>query len=156
MEGLFEFVFERVPSPHLARMVFDLLRDKLNVTEVARDGEAVAIEDMLAEEYLAELSISEQDTAINISLMVLHLEETKIPRATVRVIRYDRNTDFSVLVNSTDCKAGGIHSSNEIYTWARSVSEKYGIENFFGGLDPAFDEHTQLYSSDGPGPILEF
>jgi hypothetical protein len=155
MNGLLEFVFEEVPSNHLAEMVIECVRDKNNVTEVVQDGAPLRVDSVLDSAHLSKIAVGNEDVACTANLKDLGVGEALVECVTLRIIHYGHISDVSLLFSSLDCKRAGISTSEELYRWAKDLSVKYGIVNFFGGLEPASDEHTQLFSKDRVGPVME-
>ena len=155
MNGLLEFVFEDVPSNNLAEMVIECVREKNNVSEVVQDGTPLPLDSIFDSAYLSKIAVGDEEVACTANLKDLMVGEKFIECVTLRVIHFGDISDVSFLFSSLDCKRADISTSEELYHWAKDLSVKYGIANFFGGLDPASDEHTQLFSKDRVGPIME-
>jgi hypothetical protein len=155
MNGLLEFVFEEVSPSHLAAMVIECVREKNNVSEVVRDGVPLRLDSVLDSAYLSKIAAGDEDVACTANLKHLSVGEKLVECVTLRIIHYDDISDVSLLFSSFDCKKAGISTSEELYRWAKGFSVKYRIANFFGGLEPASDEQTQLFSKDRVGPVME-
>ena len=155
MNGLLEFVFEEVSPSHLAAMVIECVREKNNVSEVVRDGVPLRLDSVLDSAYLSKIAAGDEDVACTANLKHLSVGEKLVECVTLRIIHYDDISDVSLLFSSLDCKKAGISTSEELYRWAKGFSVKYHIANFFGGLEPASDEQTQLFSKDRVGPVME-
>lgn len=155
MNGLLELVFEGIPPKHLADMVVECVREKNNVSEVEQDGMPLPRDSVLDSAYLSQIAANEEDVACTANLKGLRIGEALVECVTLRIIRYGDVCDVSLLFSSLDCKRAGISASEELYRWAKEFSVKYCIADFFGGLEPASDEHTQLFSKDRVGPVME-
>jgi len=155
MNGLLEFVFEEVPPDHLAQMVLECAREKNNVSEVVQDGTILRSDYLFDLANLSEIAVGDEDVACTVNLISLRVGEKLVEQVTSRIIHYGDISDVSFLFSSAECKAVGISASEELYRWAKALSGKYCVANFFGGLEPASDEHTQLFSKDRVGPIME-
>lgn len=153
MDGLLEFLFERVPPKRLASMVLDLIREETNVDEATRRGLDIPRTSVMDPAFWNRLAISDDDTTCHVNLRTIIIKEKSIARATIMIVRYDEITDVSVLLSTTDCRQANLFASKKIYYWARTISKKFGIDNFCGGLDSAFDEHTQMYTNGGVSSI---
>lgn len=153
MNGLLEFVFEGVPPNHLARMVMDCICEEENVSEATQDGADLPLKSVLDPVYWSNIASVSEDMACTVNLRTLRIGGKSIERATLQIIHYSGTNDVSVLLASTDCKKGNIYAAEEIYQWAREISEKFGVDNFYGGLEPASDVPTQLFSKNGVGSI---
>lgn len=155
MNGLMEFVFEDIAASNVAGMIAAFVPDVMSVSEVTRDGEPLPINWPFDSDALPQVVSSNEDAAVVINVRSLAIGDKSVRNATIRILRYGGVNDVSVLATSTDCKACGINTANELFRWAKTVSERYCVSNFYGGFDPAFDERTQLYSKSGVGPIVE-
>jgi len=153
MNGLLEFVFEGVPANQLAQLIMDCLCEEENVSDATQDGVNLPLKFVLDPAYWSSIGSVGEDKACTLNLRVLRIRSKSVERATLQIIHYSDINDVSVLLASTDCKQGNVSNPEEIYQWAREISEKYSVDNFFGGLEPASDEHTQLFSKSGVGPV---
>jgi hypothetical protein len=155
MNGLLEFVFEEAPSNHLAEMVIEFVREKNNVSEVVQDGAPLRLDSVLDSAYLSKIAVGDEDVACTANLKDLKVGEKLVECVTLRIIHYGDISDVSLLFSSLDCKKAGISTSEELYRWAKGFSVKYCTANFFGGLEPASDEQTQLFSKGRVGPVMK-
>jgi hypothetical protein len=155
MNGLLEFVFEEVSPNYLAEMVIECVREKNNVGEVVQDGAPLPLDSVLDPAYLSKIAVGDEDVACTANLKDLNVGGKLVECVTLRIIHYGDVSDVSLLFSSLDCKKAGISTSEELYRWAKGFSIKYRIANFFGGLEPASDEQTQLFSKDRVGPVME-
>lgn len=155
MHGLLEFVFEGISPDQLARVVIDSVGQEENVGDATQDGSALPPDAVLDPGYLTGIASTGESAGCSINLRSLRMDGKLVQRATLQVIHYDGKNDLSVLLASTDCLNADLSSAEEFYQWAKSVSERYEIENFYGGLEPAFDGSTQLYSKGRIGPVLK-
>lgn len=155
MDGLLEFVFEGISPDQLARIVIDSAMQTENVSEATRDGDDFPVESVLDPLYWSGVASADVSVACTINLRVLKVGDKFVKNATLQVIHYEKTNDMSMLLASTDCKSANIATAAELHQWAKSASERYQILNFYGGLEPAFDENTQLFHKNKVGPILE-
>lgn len=130
MDGLLEFLFERVPPKHLAAMVLDLIREETNVDEATRRGIDIPLMSVMDPAFWNRLAISDDDTMCHVNLRTIRIEEKSIARATIMIVRYGEITDVSVLLSTTDCRQANLLTSKKIYCWARTISKKFDIDNF--------------------------
>lgn len=154
MRGLLEFVFEGISPSQLSRVVIDSIGQIENVTDATLDGSDLPLSLALDAVYLSNIASAGEDTACLLNLRALTIADKRVERVTLQITHYGNNNDLSVLLSNTDCLNAQISTAVELYAWAKVVSEKYEVKNFYGGLEPAFDENTQLYSKDRIGPIL--
>jgi hypothetical protein len=52
-------------------------------------------------------------------------------------------------------KKSGLVTAQYFFNWANDIAKKFTIVNFFGGLEPAEDVDTQLYTKTGVGENIE-
>jgi len=154
MHGLLEIVFEEVPPDRLAGIVVDHMGGEANIIDAAEDGVPLPTDAVEISRRLSDIALMNATVACNINLKAMKVGEKSVPYVTLRIIRYDLKTDVSILFTSTDCNAAQIWTSEELRRWAMRVGEKYGAKNFYGGLDPAEDEKTRLFSRTCVGPHL--
>lgn len=77
--------------------------------------------------------------------------EKNIASCSIQVIANGINIDVLILCASDDCNNAGISCGKDLFVWARYVAEKFGFDDFYGGMEPATDVKTQLYSKNGVG-----
>jgi hypothetical protein len=154
MHGLLEIVFEDVPADRLASIVVDHMGDEANIIDTAQDGVPFPTDAVEISRRISHIALLDGNVACNINLKAMKIDEKSVPYVTLRIIRYDLKTDASILFTSTDCNAAQISTADELHQWAMRVGEKYGAKNFYGGLDPAEDEKTRLFSGTCLGPHL--
>lgn len=154
MHGLLEIVFEDVPPDRLAGIVVDHMGDEANIIDAAQDGVPFPTDAVDISRRLSHIALMDATVACIINLKAMKIAEKLVPNVTLRIIRYDLHTDVSILFTSTDCYAAHISTSDELHRWAMRVGEKYGAKDFYGGLDPAEDQKTQLFSKTCVGPHL--
>ena len=155
MDGLLEFTFEDVSPEHFTQMVLDNIGEDENILDAAQDSNPFPIELIRDSHHLANIAGSVNNISCNINLKKLKIAEKSVKNVTLRIVHYSCVTDVSMLCTSTDCKDANISTAIELYNWAVDICQKYGVNNFYGGLEPADDEDTQLFSKGGVGPILE-
>lgn len=154
MNGLLEFVFENVPALKVAPCVLNLIGHEGNVKNVTRDGdELLPISDIVDAEFWRRLALQEEDVAILLNIEEVEIGARLIKGATLQVIHYGDLNDLVVVLSSEDCRKGGMVRSEDMYEWAKSVANVFEVANFFGGLEPASDEKTQLFLASGVGVI---
>ncbi|MBN3004088.1 hypothetical protein JW897_10125 [Chromobacterium alkanivorans] len=154
MNGLLEFVFENVPPLKVAPCVLSLIGHERNVKNVIRDGdEPLAISDVVDAGFWRRLASQEEDVAILLNMEEVEIGTRLIRGATLQVIHYGNLNDLVVFLSSEDCRKGGMVRSEDMYEWAKSVADLFEVANFFGGLEPANDEQTQLFLASGVGLI---
>ena len=153
MNGMLEIVFEGVQLNHLAGLVMDYICEEGNISEATQDGIYVPSKYIIDPAYWEGIGSATEDTACTVNLRTIKIGGKSVDMATLRIIHYSNVNDVSVLLSSIDCKRVGLSDSDGIYHWARDISGKFGVENFYGGVEPASDEDMRLFSKNGIGLI---
>lgn len=153
MDGLLEIVFENVSRQHLVDIIISIIGREDNLIEARQDGSPVNFDDIFDASYWGRIATASEEISCTFNSRYLNILNKNIRDITTRVVHYGSLNDVSVLFSSHDCKYAGFFAAEDFFQWASEISKKYEVDNFFGGLDPASDENTQLFSRDGVGPI---
>lgn len=156
MNGLLEFVFEGVPISMIGQCVLKLIRHSGNVTSMVCDGDdSLPISFAFDAKFWSEFVARDVDaSSIFLNLVNLEVGERLVDGATLQVVQYSSKIDLVILVSSEDCKRAELIGSADMHDWAEGFAKFFKLGTFFGGLEPAHDKQTQLFSMDGVGPVL--
>lgn len=155
MNELLEFTFEDVLANELGAMLLYCLQGEDNLCDAIQDGVCLSRKNVFDLLYWTQIGCACEDIACTLNLRRIEVGNILVESATIQVIHYSGITDVSVLLSSSDCKNANLFYAEDIYQWAKKLSAKYGASDFFGGLEPASDKSTQLFSRNGVGTIVK-
>jgi hypothetical protein len=157
MDGLLEFAFDEINSSNLKRGIITLIEKLENIINVSdSENESVTPEDIFFnEEYWCDFLNRKKGSAIFINVFYLKINDKKIKNASIQIIGYENKMDLIILLSSRDCLAVDVNFSVEFFDWAKSLAVLFGASLFYGGLEPASDEKTQLYNQAGVREIFK-
>ncbi|NHZ42765.1 hypothetical protein [Massilia aquatica] len=154
MNELFEFAFDGIPADSLGNLIIGLIRTADQVVDAMEDGVDLLPASVLDPVYWRGIAARSGDAACIINFRMLDIGGKQVARPTLIMMHYDDMSDFSIVLFGGDCKNAGLNAADDFYQWARKISERYCVTDFYGGLDAAWDANTRLFSKDGLGPFL--
>lgn len=154
MNELFEFAFDGIPADSLGNLIIDLIRTADQIVDAMENGVDVLPASVLDRVYWHGIASRSGEAACIINFKTVEIGGKHVARPTLIMMHYDDMSDISIVVSGGDCKNAGLNAGADFYQWARKISEKYCVTDFYGGLDAAQDMNTRLFSKDGPGPFL--
>lgn len=156
MNGLLELVFEDVSADSIGSFTMKLIGDEANIVDIHRNGdESLPTYSAFDFNIWSELARSEENSTIFINLNRLNIASKAVVNATLQIVHYKNMNDLIILLSTEDCKKANLVLSDDIYQWVLRISQSFNVTDFFGGLEPADDERTQIYSSCGAGPLVD-
>lgn len=151
MSELIEIVFEDVKKHALTSFVAELSdygRAVKDYRLLSEHGENVKTD---WQDYASVLNIIEKitDGSLFVNLISLDMGEITLSGCALRVIRYDDRFDLEISFDSEDAPL----YEYMVPRFASEMAERYQVENFYAGIEPAADEETRLFTRDKPGPL---
>jgi|GEM_PF-2427145 len=149
MGELIEIVFENVEKHALASFVMELAdygKTVKNYHVLSGHGQADW------QNYGSVLNTIEKLTggSLFVNLVSLDMGNITLSHCALRVIQYDDKFDLEISVDSEDVRL----YEYMLPRFAMEMAEKYHVENFYGGIEPATDEDTRIFTCDRPGPLF--
>ncbi|NHZ38370.1 hypothetical protein [Massilia rubra] len=154
MNELLEFAFDGVSPDCLGKMMMDFARATENVSTAVQDGLDLPLASVLDPAYWHSLTTAGCDSWCIINLKTIDIGDKAVDSATLLMFHNDELYNLAVLLSSKDCTKANLESAEEFYQWAKASGKKYCVADFYGGMDPASDEKTRLYSKGAAGPFL--
>lgn len=155
MDGLLEFCFERIGKKEISPLVKFLAISRENIVDVKDTmSDEFTMSDIFDEKYWCR-QLPTAENILYINLKRILIDNIYVENCSMLIMANGDSFDFSILLSSNDCKKSGIVNAQIFFNWASEISQKFGIVNFFGGLDPAEDIDTQLYTINGIGSNVE-
>ena len=157
MKNLIEIVFENI--------LFDALGDLIK--NLSSSGKSIKNYSLSADWELegdinwhSAISINQAfkkhttGWSFSINLNALNINTLIIKNCTLQVLHYDSQYDINIHFDLED-----IYLQNHtdfvttLMILSKNIALKYGIKDYFAGLEPACDEDTRLFTNDNKGPL---
>ncbi|OQX02201.1 MAG: hypothetical protein BWK80_58400 [Desulfobacteraceae bacterium IS3] len=97
--------------------------------------------------------ISEGSMFVNLN--ALNTGSIPIRGCSLRIIHYDTDFDLEINFDSEDIPSlpDGRKMENVLHDFAVKTARKYGITDFYGGIEPAVDADTRFFTCENVGPL---
>jgi hypothetical protein len=147
MGQLVEIVFESVPPTTATAIVRDIIMMSNDVRSIDVDGTAVSV-DLNAKEL-----VSFDASVVFVRLSNINIDGRQILNVGLRLLktdieRYDIEISFDLdVIDKPSTLVPTLHS------FAQDLAKRYCVIDYFGGLEPAVDENTRIFTGEVEGPF---
>lgn len=94
------------------------------------------------------------DASLIVKLSSLNITGYTIPQVLLRLLKYDGKYDIDFTFDESSLIGFNTKELMEdMYIHILGITKQYQISGFFGGIEPASDEDTRYFSSNGCGPL---
>lgn len=142
-----EVIFEDIGADAGWLVFKELLEESLGPFELAVSGKGVHYSPGAPLGFLAQ---AESATAKVGSLCVS--ADVKVRKAGLRMFRHGDLVDVELNLDMDDVADEG-ETVLALRVFAIRIAERWGVTSFFGGLEPASDPDTRLFTGNELGPI---
>ncbi|MFZ6712834.1 hypothetical protein [Undibacterium sp. TC9W] len=154
LNGLLEFLLESVPANQLASLMSRLAIDISNVRSFEQSGLGeLEFQNVFSQNFWAQISKGENYSSFFLNLHEMKIDQQMLKNPSMQIIYGENAFDVVILLSTKDCRDAGLVLATDFFVWLKDLAHTFGALDYCGGLEPAFDEATQLFSSKGLGPI---
>jgi hypothetical protein len=153
-DGLIELIFLQVPDGKVESLVCELVKNArifgLSHSELGN------LDPKTSELGIVSLFRNfEEPYAIFIRSGELNLGEVWLENPLIRIIRYDGLNEVAVVFDNLKIEPTGWEDFvDKLSKGAKKLAVQSGALGYCCGLEPGTDEDTQLFSSEGVGPLF--
>lgn len=155
MPELLEVVLEDVLSSEICNLFNSLMDEGGEITKI-QCSEPLNFSSnhcILEDEIRSFINLSD-DASLIVKLNSLNIAGYTIPQVLLRFLKYDGKYDIDFTFDEADLIGLNTKELMEgMYTHISDITKQYQISDFFGGIEPASDEDTRYFSSNGCGPL---
>jgi hypothetical protein len=91
--------------------------------------------------------------------VIINLDDMKVgglilPKVLLRLVKYGEryNIDFNFDSNELE-NVSMVSLATEFHDHTKEIARNNGVDNFFGGMEPASDEDTRYFTNNDLGPL---
>ncbi|WP_338846792.1 hypothetical protein V8J88_23855 [Massilia sp. W12] len=156
MDGLIEIVFESISIENANAFLPGFILKTENIISASIIGESDQnVNVTTLPQFIRATIESRGDCIIMLNIYNASICNRIVENASIQIISYSKNLDLVLIFSTIDLRSSGIKYSNEIFKWAISINQTLNAKKIFGGLEPAQDKETQIFSNAHVGPIME-
>ncbi|MCA3697908.1 hypothetical protein [Aquidulcibacter sp.] len=153
-DGLIELIFLQVPDGKVESLVCELVQNA-SIFELSH-SELGNLDPKKSELGIISLFRNfEEPYAIFIRSDEIHVGEVQLQKPLIRIIRYEGLNEVAVLFDTLEIK---LLSWDDFVDKLYMVAKRLAIQSetlvYCCGLEPGTDKDTQLFSSEGVGPLF--
>ncbi len=157
MGELIEIVFENIGKNSLTSFLMelsDLGRNIKNYYISSGYGHDTKI-DWQSSDSVSESLEKIREGSLFVNLNALNTSSIPISGCGLRIIHYDTDFDLEINFDPEDIPPlpDGRELEKILHDFAVKTAQKYGITDFYGGIEPAIDEDTRFFTCENVGPL---
>lgn len=157
MGNLFEIVFEDISIENIDSCLKKLTKHGENVLNYnfSSDDKSDIMINFKNDDEIKNILIEHHGGALLINLNELNLESIEIPKCSIRIINYDDKYDLEINFDLVDVSM--IDNKlllNELRIFSSNIAENYRINNYYAGIEPAYDEENRAFTNNELGPFV--
>lgn len=156
MSDLLEVVLEDVLHSDVCQLFMSFLEQADQITEIqcSEPFKFSSGNSLLYDQVRIFIDLPD-DASLIVKFSSLNIASYMIPSVLLRLVKYGEKYDIDFSFDESDiADLGTIELMKSLYAHISNFSKQYQISDFFGGLEPASDEDTRYFSSNGFGPLL--
>ena len=151
MSELIEIVFQNVMVHKLVAIISEQICPQ--VLSASYNGEDIQnrFEKNVFEESLAGMKNGD---SIFLNTRMIASNSTEVQFCSAQIIKYNNILDLSLIFDLEDLpKSSEASIPHLLRDFAFNIAQKYSIDVYYGGIEPACDKQTQLFAGTELGPL---
>lgn len=153
-DQLIEIIFKNISIRNIGSILKDLTSDGQEVVSCNITSDDLEI-DWNDESSIKNAFLSNSSFAAFINLKELDKKFICLPNCGIAVYKNGNSIDLEINFQLSDLMNVPLRDlTKKLMRLAKFFSDKYGIDNYFCGLEPADEMNNRLFTNEQPGPFF--